>query len=165
MAVMRDRPVLNTNFLVDFGDGRSREVSGGFSEVLFPEFRIESGERSGPEAAADRGVEPKPACLGNRLILKRGVCGALDLYAWWHRARNGKAPRRRSLKIHLLAEDHETVVMSWRFHHVRPVALSYSPLRAQEGAAVIETIEIAFDRFEMSGATRLPNGAVLDSPV
>jgi hypothetical protein len=32
---------------------------------------------------------------------------------------------------------------------VRPVSLSYSPLRANESGVVLETIEIAFERVEM----------------
>ena len=51
--------------------------------------------------------------------------------------------------MHLLGEDQRTVVMSWRFTNVRPVALAYSPLRAAETSVLIETLELAFDRMEM----------------
>jgi hypothetical protein len=135
-----DRPALGSNFLVDFGDGKSRKSSGGFAEVIFPEFRIgPKGEDGNPAPGA-----------GNTLILKRGICGALDLYTWWDKARNGKAPRRKSMKIQLLSQDQQRVVLTWTFHQVRPVALSYSPLRAQENEVVMETIEFAFEGFELS---------------
>ena len=149
MAVMRDRPVLNSNFLVDFGHGKAHDQHEGFAEVVFPEFHLAAPAAREMEATHET-TEPKPACAANRLILKRGVCGGLDLYAWWHKERSVKAPRRRSLKIHLLSEDHETIVLTWHFHKVRPVTLSYSPLRAQEGVVVLETIELAFESFEMS---------------
>jgi phage tail-like protein len=148
MAVLRDRPVLNSNFLVDFGDGTSREAGGGFAEISFPEFRI--GTSGDNQALLPVTASPRPGEPANTLTLKRGVCGALNLYAWWDKARNGKAPPRKTLKVHLLGEDQQTVVLTWTFHNVRPQALSYSPLRAQETAVVIETLELAFDRFELS---------------
>ena len=64
-------------------------------------------------------------------------------------ARLGKAPKRRTLEVRLLADDQRTVVMSWRFFNVRPVALAYSPLRAAETSVLMETLELAFDRMEM----------------
>ena len=147
MALVRDRPYSNAHFLVDFGDGNAWAASGGFSEVIFPEFVIPSGKR-GPRAhkpPADSIVERQRS----HLILKRGATGALDLYDWWNKARLGKAPKGRMVQVHLLAEDQRTVVMSWRFTNVRPVALAYSPLRAVETSVLIETLELAFDRMEM----------------
>jgi hypothetical protein len=49
-----------------------------------------------------------------------------------------------------LADDHATVVFSWRFRHPRPVSLSCSPLRALEGGVLTETLEIEFDRLEVA---------------
>jgi phage tail-like protein len=147
MALLRDRPYPSSHFLVDFGDGNAWAASGGFSEVIFPEFVIPSGKRA-PRAQtppADSIVERQRT----HLILKRGAIGSLDLYDWWNKARLGKAPTRRMLKVHLLADDQRTVVMSWRFTNVRPVALAYSPLRATETGVLIETLELAFDRMEM----------------
>ena len=54
------------------------------------------------------------------------------------------------IKVKLLAEDHATVVMSWRFRNVRPVSLSYSPLPAMDGGILMETLELSFDAVEMS---------------
>ena len=53
------------------------------------------------------------------------------------------------LKVHLLAEDQRTVVMSWRFTNVRPVSLAYSSLHAIETGVLIETLEVAFDKMDM----------------
>ena len=78
------------------------------------------------------------------------MIGHLDLYAWWNKARRGRAPRRRTVKIELLGEDQITVVLTWHFRNARPVSLSYSPLRAVEGGIVVETLELAFDNMEMS---------------
>jgi hypothetical protein len=142
MALTRDRPYGNSNFLVTVGTGNSRTLSAGFAEVIFPPFTV-----PGQDAACG---EPGMGEPGNRLILRRGLIGTLDLYAWWHKARLGKAPQRRSVKVELLAEDQATVVVTWRFRNVRPVCLSYSPLRALEGGIVMETLELAFERMDMS---------------
>ncbi|MET0936011.1 MAG: phage tail protein [Luteibacter sp.] len=136
MAVTRDRPYLGNHFLVDLGLDDPRAVGAGFSEVVFPTFAVVDK----PDASI-----PTP----ERLVLRRGVTGALDLHAWWAKGKRGKAPQRRTARIDLLGDDGESVVMSWRFRNVRPVALSYSPLRALEAAVLIETIELEFDSMEV----------------
>jgi phage tail-like protein len=133
-ALTGSRPFLTSNFRVDFGDGKARNASGGFAEVIFPEFRL----------------EPVPGVTENKLILKRGVCGALELYTWWEQTRLGLAPPRPKVAVQLLRQDLRTVALTWTFHQVRPVALSYSPLRALEDAVLIETLELAFERFDLS---------------
>jgi hypothetical protein len=134
-----DRPHLNSNFLVEFGAGKAS----GFSEVIFAPFTFALGDAPQP-------APPGAAVSANRLLLRRGATGALDLYQWWDQARQGKAPARRVVKVKLLAEGHATVVMSWRFRNVRPVSLSYSPLLAMDGGILMETLELAFDAVEMA---------------
>lgn len=148
MAHQRDRPYGNANFLVDFGDGKAESAAGGFSEVIFPVF---GAVPSALDQPAQTALKPDvlPAGPSSHLVLKRGFSGALDLYAWWHKARDGRAPKRKTLQVKLLSEDHETVVATWRFREVRPVSLTYSPLLANEGGILIETVEFAFDRMEM----------------
>ena len=156
MAEQRDRPHGNSNFVVEFGSGASRSGRTGFAEVIFPPFTID--ERADQRRAPASSRPPAPtagaaapidaAC--QRLVLRRGVTGALDLYAWWDQARRGKAPPRRVMSVKLLAEDRATVVWTWRFRNVRPVSLSYSPLRGVDGGILMETIELAYDDVEMA---------------
>jgi phage tail-like protein len=77
------------------------------------------------------------------------VTGSLDLYAWWDKARKGKAPKQRTVKVSLLADDHATVVLTWYFRRTRPLSLTYSPLNALQGTVLIETIELDFETMEM----------------
>lgn len=146
MAHLRDRPYGNANFLVDFGDGQSQSPAGGFSEVLFPVFDAHppAADAVSPVVKADAMAVPS-----SRVLLRRGFVGSLDLYAWWHKARSGRAPKRKTLQVKLLSEDHETVVVTWRFREVRPVSLSYSPLLANQSGILIESAEFAFERMEM----------------
>jgi len=138
VAEQRDRPHANSNFVVEFGSGASRSGRTGFAEVVFPSFHLEH------DADVTHAPAPPP-----RLVLRRGADGSLDLYRWWDQARRGKAPKRRTLRVRLLADDHETVVLTWTFRNVVPRALSYSPLNANEGAVLMETIELAYDSVEM----------------
>ena len=139
MAVQRERPYVDSNFLVDLGGGRAGAPGTGFAEVIFPVFRGD------PAHLWPEGDPPAT----ERLILRRGATGALDLYAWWDKARRGKAPQRRTVRVDLLGEDQASVVMSWRFRNVRPVNLSYSPLNALAGSVLMETLELAFDGVDM----------------
>lgn len=146
MAEQRDRPHGNSNFVVEFGSGASRAGRTGFAEVVFAPFTIAepAPARRGAATASPPAVPPS-APTTPRLLLRRGVTGALDLYAWWDQARRGQAPPRRTMNVKLLAEDHATVVWTWRFRNVRPVSLSYSPLRGVDGGVLMETIELAYD--------------------
>lgn len=134
--MLRDRPCTGANFLVSFGGGDAHAARSGFSEVIFPTFTTEAG--------------PGATAPGQSLVLKRGASGGLDLYAWWDKARRGKAPQRRTVKVELLGEDQRTVVLTWRFFNARPLSLAYSPLNALEAGIVIETLELAFERMEMA---------------
>ena len=149
MAVTRDRPYGNSNFLVDFGTGDARSATAGFAEVIFPTFAVNVGDAREYESPATQIPSVAGSAPENHLILKRGMIGALDLYAWWNKARKGKAPQRRTVKVELLSDDQSTVVLTWRFRNVRPVSISYSPLRASEGGIVMETIALVFDSVEM----------------
>ncbi len=145
MAVISERPYKNSNFLVDLGRGDSRSLLAGFAEVIFPDFMV--GQPKGDQHPQP--IEQAEVIAVNRLVLKRGVMGSLDLYAWWDEARKGKASRPRTVKVELLGEDQSTVVLTWRFDNVRPVGLCYSPLRAMEGGILMETLILEFDRMEM----------------
>jgi hypothetical protein len=154
-AASGERPHGNANFVVEFGSGASRSGRTGFAEVIFPPFTV--GERASPRAssssrpaAAGGAAAPTEAAACQRLVLRRGVTGSLDLYAWCDQARRGRAPPRRTMNVKLIAGDRATVVWTWRFTNVRPVSLSYSPLRGVDGGVLMETIELSFDDVEMA---------------
>ncbi|NGZ02258.1 MAG: hypothetical protein CV090_04310 [Nitrospira sp. WS238] len=149
MAVISERPYRNSNFLVDFGRGDSGALHSGFAEVIFPDFTVGKPDGDQLPQTGQQPIERTEVAAANCLVLKRGVMGSMDLYAWWDDARKGTAPRRRTVKVHLLGEDQSTVVMTWCFDHVRPVSLSYSPLRAMEGGILMETLILKFDRMDM----------------
>ena len=145
---MIERPHANSNFLVDLGYGDSNSFSGGFCEVVFPKFPVDATSVATPHPD-EPGDGPDHGGRSHFLILRRGATGALDLYDWWSEARRGKAPKIRTVKITLLADDHAKAVFTWYFHGARPVSLSYSALNAMDGGVLLESIELAFDSMEM----------------
>ena len=137
----RGGPLGRSNFEVDWGGGSSG-LARAFSEVIFPRFLVEADAGSAtPGDAGAPGAE--------HLVLRRGATGALDLYDWWDRTRRGQLRRFRVVTVRLLGADGRTVLMTWRFHRARPVALTDSPLLAMEAGVLMETIEIAFARVDI----------------
>ncbi len=141
MTERRDRPYTGANFLVSIGDGDGMAPAAGFAEVIFPPLVLDRSREPGavPSAPAD-----------GLLVLRRGVTGNLDLYKWWDEMRRTQARATRTVVVQLLAGDHASVVMTWRFVRAYPVSVAYSPLRAMDGGILMETMELAFDSVEMS---------------
>ena len=144
MSDASPRPQLGSNFRVEIDAGNGHVLEIGCCEVLFPSFRVPADAWQ----AADTARDPGP------LTLRRASGGGTELYDWWDQARRGRAPKRRTLHVTLLADDRASVVLRWRFLEVRPVALGYSPLRSMESALVIESIELAFESIEMEAGAR-----------
>ena len=142
-AVARNRPYGNYNFLVNFGNG-----DGGFSEVIIPGIVIDVIEyRNGndPENAVRKipGLTKYPD-----VTLKRGLVGALELYAWINDVRNGNAAARNVL-IQLQSEDHTTVVFTWRLQRAWPSRYSFGPLNAKGKDVAIEELVLTYERLEI----------------
>jgi phage tail-like protein len=136
-------PELNCNFLVDLGSGDPHHPSAGFCEVIFPEFHIDkSGEHRNPQNGS-------PANEKRTLVLRRGATKSLELYRWWDSERCGNAHQPRTVRVHLLAADHATPVLSWTFFKAHPVTLGYSSLNALDGSVLFESIELEFDSMQM----------------
>ena len=142
MAVLRDNPYGNYNFLVDIGVGDDA----GFSEAELPEGRIEAIEyREGSDKASSARKLPGRVSYPN-VVLKRGLAGGLELFDWWQAVRDGTLARR-NVTITLLDEQ-RAPVQRWRLRNAWPVRLDASPLNALGNEVVIETLELAHEGFE-----------------
>ncbi len=149
MSVLRDRPYPNSSFLVDLGDGVTDTPQAGLVEVVFPDARVRVFEyRSGNDRTNDPHKITTLTEYGN-LLLKRGTHGSLNWYQWWNEIRNGNQQGYRSVVVQLLNEDHTEVVLVWKFLRARPVNHRFAPLVGHDNAALIETLELAFERLEM----------------
>ena len=149
MAINRDKPYANGNFLVDLGTGDTSGPKAGFAEVILPESTIDVIEyRSGNARELSTSKIPGRAHYGS-VILKRGVIGSLDLYEWWDEMRKGDVKAARNVIIQLLNEDHSETVLTWRFLRAWPVKYAFSPLEAKGKESLVEVLELAFESMEM----------------
>lgn len=142
MAVQRDNPYANYNFVVDLGQGEDA----GFSEADLPEGRIEVIEyREGNDKVSSSRKLPGRVDYPN-VVLKRGLAGGMEIFDWWKSVRDG-SPDRRNVAITLLDEQ-RTPVQRWRLRNAWPAKLDFSPLNALGNEVVIETLELAHEGFE-----------------
>ena len=149
MAVLRDTPYGNFNFLVDLGTGDTESPEARFNEVILPNGIVDVIEYRG----GNEGTSAPRKILGrtnyDNVILKRGLIGSLDLYEWWDEARRGNMSVYRDVTIQLLNEERSESVMVWRLFNAWPTGYHCSSLDAQGGDVVIEILELAYERFEM----------------
>ena len=145
MAVQRDCPYGNYNFLVDLGDG----ARAGFSEVQLPKISIdviEYPEGGDPESGTRK--IPGRAHYWNA-TLKRGVAGALNLYQWINDVRNGNVRAARTVTIQLQTEDRTDIVWTWRLLRAWPVKYRFTNLEAKGKDVLIETLELSVERVDV----------------
>jgi phage tail-like protein len=149
MAVLRDRPYHQFNFLVDLGTGVSEGPQAGFAEcspialeVAVVEYRNGNDRENavhkltGLQKVAD-------------VTLKRGIIGSLDLYQWLAQIRDGDQTGVRTVVIQLQNEDHTEVVTTWKLLRARIIKHVSGPLNATSSDVAIEELTLAYERLEM----------------
>jgi phage tail-like protein len=149
MAIPRERPYSNFNFLVDLGNGNTDGPEAGFEEVILPEVWLDVIEyRNGNEKENSvRKLTGVDHC-GN-VVLKRGVIGSLNLYQWYNDIRNGNQGALRTVTIQLQNEDHTAVVQTWKLLRARAVRLRWGALQGKGKDVAVEYLELACERLEM----------------
>lgn len=142
MAVRRDNPYANYNFVVQLGG----DEVGGFSEVDLPDGELEVIEyREGSDSVSSARKLPGRVKYAN-VMLKRGLAGRGELFQWWKSVRDGQVARR-DVAITLLDEQRQPV-QRWVLRNAWPTKLDYSPLNALGNEVVIESLELAHEGFE-----------------
>lgn len=148
MAVMRERPYSNFNFLVNLGTGEVDSVQAGFSEVHLPDIKVDVLEyRTGNARELASRKLPGRVSYGD-LVLRRGVIGALDLYEWLDQVRQS-ADARRTVVIELQNEERTEIVLRWRFTKAFPVGYEFSDLQGEGQSIVIETLRLTFEQMSL----------------
>ena len=149
MAVQRDRPYPQFNFLVDLGTGDTEGPHAGFSEcsaigmsVDVIEYRNGNDKENGVRKLTGLARYPD-------VTLKRGIIGSLDLYEWLNDIRNGNAAALRTVTIQLMNEDHTAVVQAWRLLRARIVKHVSGPFNAKGCDVAIEELTLAYERLEL----------------
>jgi phage tail-like protein len=143
VAVQRDNPYLNFNFLVDIGLGEDL----GFSEVELPSGEIAVIEyREGGDRVNSPRKLPGLAKYPN-VTLKRGITGRTDLFEWWKTVRDGQV-MRRNVTITLLDEQRQPV-LRWLLRNAWPVKIEAGSLNAVGNEVAIESLELAHEGLEL----------------
>src|SRR5919108_2877430 len=113
MAVLRERPYVQFNFLVDLGTGSTDGPEAGFQECSNIGMEVTVAEyRNGNEK--ENSVRKVTGLnKASDVTLKRGVIGSDTLYQWLHEIRNGRADALRTVRVTLQSEDRQTSVATW----------------------------------------------------
>jgi phage tail-like protein len=149
MAVLRDRPYAQFNFLVDIGTGDTEGPQAGFQEcgpiaTSVDEFEYRNGNERTNEVRKLNGL-----ARVSDVTLRRGLIGSLDLYQWFDQVRNGDQAAYRTVTIQLMNEDHSAVVMAWRLLNARIVKHVSGPFNARGCDVAMEEITLAYERLEL----------------
>lgn len=148
MAILRDRPYVQFNFLVDLGTGNTDGPEAGFQEVSGIGMEVTVSEyRNGNE----RENSVRKITGLNKVAdvtFKRGVIGSLNLYKWLDEIRNGNQTALRTVTVQLQSEDHQ-IVQTWKLIRARITKHTSGPFSAKGTDVAIEEMVIAYERLEM----------------
>ena len=149
MAVLRDRPYAQFNFLVDLGTGATDGPEAGFQECGALSMTVDVIEyRNGN----DKENNPRKLTGLTRVsdvTLKRGIIGSMALYKWIDQIRNGDPAGLRTVVIQLQNEDHTAIVMTWKLLRARIIKHTSGPLNAKGTDVAMEEITLAYERLEI----------------
>ncbi len=149
MAVLRDRPYVQFNFLVDLGDGVTDGPQAGFQECSNIGMEVTVAEyRNGNEL--ENSVRKITGLnKSTDVTLKRGVIGSLNLYQWLNQIRNGDQNALRTITVQLQNEDHTAVVQTWKLLRARITKHTSGPFNAKGTDVAMEELVLAYERLEM----------------
>jgi phage tail-like protein len=149
MAVLRERPYVQFNFLVDLGDGTTDGVQAGFQELSNIGMEVTVAEyRNGNEK--ENSVRKITGLnKSTDVTLKRGVIGSLNLYQWLDQIRNGDQAALRTILIHQQNEDHTQIVQTWKLLRARIIKHVSGPFNAKGTDVAMEELTLSYERLEM----------------
>ena len=149
MAVLRERPYAQFNFLVDLGNGNTEGVQAGFQECSAIGMSVDVIEyRNGNDKENSVQKLTGLACYPD-VTLKRGVIGSLDLYDWLNDIRNGNESAYRTVTVQLQNEEHSAVVQVWKLMRARIIKHVSGPFNAKGTDVAMEELTLAYERLEM----------------
>lgn len=149
MAVLRDHPYAQFNFLVDLGTGNTDGPQAGFQECSEIGMTVDVIEyRNGNDK--ENSVHKLPGLTrATDVTLKRGIIGSLDLYQWLDQVRSGDQGAVRNVTIQLLSEDRTAVVQTWKLLRARIVKHVSGPFNAKGTDVAMEELTLAYERLEL----------------
>jgi phage tail-like protein len=149
MAVMRDRPYTQFNFLVDLGDGVTEGPNAGFQELSAISTEVAVIEYRNGNSRENSVRKITGLNKATDVTMKRGIIGSLNLYQWLNEIRDGDQNALRTVTIQLQNEDHSGVVQTWKLLRARIIKHASGPFNAKSNDVAIEEIVLAYERLEL----------------
>ncbi len=149
MAVLRDRPYVQFNFLVDLGTGTTEGPEAGFQEVSGIGMEVTVAEYRTGNSRENSVMKITGLNKATDVTLKRGVIGSLSLYKWLDQIRNGDQAALRTVTLQLQNEDHTQVVQTWKLLRARIIKHTSGPFNAKGTDVAMEELVLAYERLEM----------------
>ena len=149
MAVLRDRPYVQFNFLVDIGDGQTEGPVAGFQELSGIGMEVTVSEYRAGNSRENSVMKITGMNKSTDVTMKRGVIGSLNLYQWLNQIRNGDQAAYRTVTVQLQNEDHTQVVQTWRLLRARIIKHISGPMNAKGTDVAMEELTISYERLEM----------------
>lgn len=149
MAVKRDRPYVQFNFLVDLGDGVTEGPDAGFQEISGIGMEVTVAEYRTGNSRENSVMKITGMNKATDVTMKRGVIGSLNLYKWLDDIRNGNQNALRTVTISLQNEDHTQAVQTWKLMRARITKHTSGPLNAKGTDVAMEELVLAYERLEM----------------
>jgi phage tail-like protein len=149
MPPKRDRPYGQFNFLVDLkGDGDTQSVDAGFQECSNLGMEVTVAEYRAGNAKENGVMKVTLLNKATDVTLKRGVMGSSTLYDWLNAIRNGDQNALRTVRIHLMSEDHTETVATWSMLRARIIKYVTGPFSAKGTDVAMEELTLAYERLE-----------------
>jgi len=149
MAILRDRPYTQFNFLVDLGNGVTEGPAAGFQEVSGIGMEVTVTEYRNGNSKENSVMKITGLSKSTDVTMKRGIIGSLDLYQWLNQVRNGDQNALRTVTIQLQNEDRTETVQTWKLLRARVIKHTSGPLNAKGTDVAMEEMVLAYERLEM----------------
>ena len=149
MAVLRDRPYVQFNFLVDLGTGSTDGPEAGFQEMSNIGMEVTVSEYRTGNSKENSVRKITGLNKATDVTLKRGVIGSLNLYNWLNDIRNGNQEALRTVTIQLQNEDHTAIAQTWKLMRARIIKHISGPMNAKGTDVAMEELTLSYERLEM----------------
>ncbi len=113
MAIERDRPYSQFNFLVSWEGLDATDVKAGFQEISGLGMEITVAEYRAGNFKDNAPMKITGTYKTPDITLKRGVIGATNLYQWLEEVRNGAQDALKDVTIELLTQDRSETAVKW----------------------------------------------------
>lgn len=149
MAVRREDPYPQFNFLVNLGTGDTEGVEAGFQECSEISMSVDVIEYRNGNDRENSTRKFTGLSRVSDVTLRRGLIGSLNLYQWLDQSRSGDANALRMVTIQLQNEDRTDIVMTWKLSRARIVKYTSGPLNAKGSDVAIEEITLAYEGLDI----------------